>query len=619
MASNSSIVLSSLDFDTLKQNFKEYLKTQSVLKDYDYDGSSISVLLDVMAYNSFLNSFYLNMVAAEMFLDTAQKYDSVISHAKELNYLPRSSRSSAANVSLTLVTDGIDGKLNLPKGTKFTGFNSNGAFVFTTDQAIILSSPNNTFVANNIQIFEGDYIKDSYIVDYNIENQRFEITNKNVDTNSLTVNVVEDNGATNTEFTRAETLYGLNGQSNVYFIQPSLNESFEIVFGDNLFGRKPKNGAVLNLNYRVATGVESDGATDFILSEDLGPINSGQAKVDSITVISAASSGAEKEDVESIRFAAPRYFATQQRAVSSDDYSALIFDNFGGEISDVAVYGGQDIEPKLYGRIVVALKPANGIIAPDYIKNRITNYLKEYIALPNRILITDPDYTYVKIISTVQYDPKVTTKTSSEIQNLVLKSIIKYSEDHLEKFGNDLRFSRMTCDIDFSDSSITSNDTELRIIKRINPNFNQKTSYTISVGNILYYDASMYSDNPQHKALHDSETGLRFVHATMISSSFTYNGSDGNQYDQAFFEDDANGNVVVYAPIGNDLVSIEPVGTIDYLTGKVSLSNINVADYSGNYISLFFRSRYKDIYADQNKIIVIDPNDVEITVTETLR
>ena len=619
MAANSSIVLSSLDFDTLKQNFKEFLKTQSVLKDYDFDGSNINVLLDVMSYNSYLNSFYLNMVAAEMFLDTAQKYDSVISHAKELNYLPRSARSSSANVSVTFNTDGIDGKMNIPKGTKFTGFNANGSFVFTTDQAIIVSSPNSTFVANNIQIFEGDYYKDSFIVDYNIENQRFEITNKNVDTNSLSVNVVEDNGVTNTEFTRAETLYGLNGQSNVYFLQPSLNESFEVVFGDNLFGRKPKNGAVLILNYRVASGLEADGADSFSLTEDLGTINGGQAIVESVNVVSASSSGAEKEQIESIRFAAPRYFATQQRAISSDDYAALIFDNFGGEIADVVVYGGQEIEPKLYGRIIIALKPTTGIIAPDYIKNRISNYLIDFIALPNRIVITDPEYTYCKVITQIQYDPKVTTKTSSEIQTLVLNSVINYSANNLEKFGNDLRFSRLISSIDSSDTSITSNDTELRIIKRINPNFNQKTSYDITLGNILYYDASMFSTNEQHKSLHESETSLRFAHATMISSTFTYNATNGKVYELAFFEDDADGNIVLYAPVGNDLFAIETVGTIDYITGEVHINNINVASYPGNYISLYFRSRYKDIYAEQNKIIVIDPNDVEISVVETMR
>jgi hypothetical protein len=618
MATNSPLKLSSIDFDTLKENFKEFLKTQSVFKDYDFDGSNINVLLDVMSYNSFLNAFYLNMVASEMFLDSAQKYDSVISHAKELNYLPRSAKSSIAEINLSLETTINSGKLNIPKGTRFAGFNANGSFTFTTDQAKVLSSGSNTFTTANLLIYEGDYYKDSFVVDYSIENQQFVLTNKNIDVNSLTLNVVENNGSSNTEFKRVETLFGLNGQSNVYFLQGAQSDSYEIVFGDSLFGRKPQDGAVLNANYRVSSGIEADGITVFSLQDDFGPINSGQITSSTITLVSSSSGGSEKENMDSIRFSAPRYFATQQRAISSDDYKSLVLVNFGGEISDVAVYGGQEIEPKLYGRVIVAVKPTTGTIAPNYIKNKIYDYLQEYVALPNRVVITDPEYTYCKIFTEVQYDPKSTTKTSSEIQTAVLSSILNYSSTNLEKFANDLRYSRLTASIDSADSSITSNDTELRIIKRIIPNFNQDTTYNISVGNVLYYDASIFSDNAQHKQLHDSELDSRYSHATLISSNFTYNGSDGKVYELAFFEDDGNGNILLYAPIGTELLPIETVGTIDYATGNINLNEINVANYS-NYISLYIRSRFKDIYAAQNKIITIDPNDVTISVIETQR
>jgi hypothetical protein len=613
---NSSLTLSSIDFDSLKNNFKEFLKTQSVFKDYDFNGSNINVLLDVMAYNSYLNAFYLNMVASEMFLDTAQKYDSVISHAKELNYVPRSARSSAAEISVSVETIGINGKLTVPKGTRFTGINSNGNFTFTTDEPKIYVSGNSIFTVSNLQIYEGDYFNDSYIVDYDIENQQFSISNKDIDTNSLTVNVIENNGATNTAFNRADTLFGLNDKSNVFFLQGSQNNQYEIVFGDSLFGRKPLNGAAVNINYRVASGPGADGITQFILSDDLGAFNGGIATVDSISVIAASSSGAEQENIESVRFAAPRYFATQQRAVSSDDYEALVLTNFGGEISDVVVYGGQEAEPKLYGRVIVSLKPASGTIAPDYIKNRISNYLLDYIALPNRILITDPEYLYCSIFSEVQYNKNSTTKTAEEIKTDVLGVITNYSSNNLEKFGNDLRYSRLVADIDNADLSITSNDTELRIIKRIAPNFNQKTTYNIVLGNVLYYDATNYADNEQHKALHDSEIDSRTTHATLISSRFTYNATDGKVYNLAFFEDDANGNVKLFAPIGEEILPIETVGTINYVTGEINLNNINVASYF-NYISLYARSRFKDISATQNKIIIIDPSDVSISVVET--
>lgn len=612
---NSSLTLSSIDFDTLKANFKEFLKTQSVFKDYDFDGSNINVLLDVMSYNSYLNAFYLNMVASEMFLDSAQKYDSIVSHAKELNYVPRSTHSSAAEIEMVISTTGIDGKLTVPKGTRFSGINSNGSFVFTTDETKVFVSSNSTFTLANLQIYEGDYHNDSYIVDYNIENQQFLISNKTVDTGSITVHVVENNGATNTDFNKATTLYGLTATSNVYFLQGAQNGQYEIVFGDSLFGRKPINGAVVNINYRVATGVESDSISSFNLSDDLGAINTGLAVAQSITVISNSAGGAPQESIESVRFAAPRYFATQQRAVSSEDYRTLVLNNFGGEISDVVVYGGQETEPKLYGRVIVSLKPSSGYIAPNYVKNKIESYLAEYIALPNRIVINDPEYFYCGLYTEVQYNQNITNKTAEEIKADVLFSITNYSKNNLEKFDNDLRYSRLISDIDSSDKSIVSNDTELRIIKRINPNFGQKTTYKIIVGNVIYYDAANFTDNAQHTQLHKSEIDSRTKHATLISSRFSYNASDGKVYDLSFFEDDANGNVLLYAPINDEILPIETVGSINYLTGEIALNNINLADYT-NYISLYIRSRFKDIFASQNKIIVIDPSDVSVSVIE---
>jgi hypothetical protein len=506
----------------------------------------------------------------------------------------------------------------MPKGTRFIGVNSNGSFTFTTDEAKVFVSTNSVYTISNLQIYEGDYLNDSYIVDYSIENQLFLISNKNVDTNSITVNVVENNGSTNTNFTKAETLFGLNDQSNVYFLQGTQNGQYEITFGDNLFGRKPVNGAAINISYRVASGIESDGISQFTLSDDLGPINNGTTDVSSLTLVMASSSGAAQETIDSVRFAAPRYFATQQRAVSSNDYTALILNNFGGEISDVVVYGGQETEPKLYGRVIVSLKPASGTIAPNYIKNEITNYLQEYIALPNRILINDPDYIFCSVFSEVQYNKNTTTKTAEEIKLAALTAITEYSRNNLEKFGNDLRYSRLVSDIDNADTSIISNDTELRIIKRINPNFNQKTTYKITVGNVLYYDSTIYSNNEQHKQLHDSEIDSRTTHATLISSRFTYNATDGKVYELAFFEDDAQGNVVLFAPTEDEIFPVETVGTINYVTGEVTLNNINVANYT-NYISLYFRSRYKDIAASQNKIIVIDPSDVSVSIVETIQ
>jgi len=329
-----------------------------------------------------------------------------------------------------------------------------------------------------------------------------------------------------------------------------------------------------------------------------------------------SNSGANQESVDSIRFAAPRYFATQQRAISSDDYAALILNNFGGEISDVIIYGGETVEPKLYGRVIVSIKPSSGTIAPDYIKNRISNYLLDFIALPNRILISDPDYLYCSVVTNVQYDKTSTTSTATEIKSVVLNTITNYSSVNLEKFGNDLRYSRLVANIDNSDVGITSNDTNLRLIKRISPKINFATSYDISTSNPIYVEPQPL-ENIEHVQYHGGVYETHFAHAALISSKFTVN-YNGIEYPLSYFEDDGLGNIFLYTTINSVLTKLGNIGTIDYLNGSFILSNLKAASYT-NHISIYLKTISKDIIADQNKIIIIDPQDVSITVSETQR
>lgn len=607
---NSSLTLSSLDFDSLKANFKEFLKTQSVFKDYDFDGSNINVLLDVMSYNSYLNAFYLNMIASEMFLDTALKYDSVVSHAKELNYVPRSKRSSIAEINVVFTAESNIGKLIIPKGTRFSGLNSNNSYTFTTNETTVLVSPNTTFTANNLRIYEGNYFTDSFVIDYDIESQLFVLSNENIDTNSITVNVLENNGADNNVFNRAESLFGLSSNSQIYFLQAAQNNKFEIVFGDNLFGRKPQNGAVIRVEYRVSEGVSADGVQSFDIADDVNLVNQSAITTQSITTVSVSTGGAEAESTDSIRFSAPRYFATQQRAISNDDYASLVLTNFGGEISDVAIYGGQDLEPKQYGRVVVCLKPANGIIAPNFIKNKISNFLLPYIAIPNRIIISDPEYLYCSVDTQVQYDSILGEKNVTELGSLIYATISNYSKNSLEKFGADLRYSKLISTIDNTDTNIVSNNTEVRLIKKISPMFDTVASFDIETNNKIYVEPN--SDKI------GTDYNTRYLYSSLISSKFTYNYL-GAQYPLSHFEDDNNGNIYVYYTLDNVSIklTVDPVGSIDYVTGRIILSNIRIFSYDKS-VSLFLKPYNKDIFANKNKIILIDPSDVNVNITEVL-
>jgi len=610
---NSSLILSSLDFDTLKANLKQYLSTQSVFNDYNFDGSNINVLLDVMSYNSYLNSFYLNMVASEMFLDSAQKYDSVVSHAKELNYLPRSTKSSYAEVSFNLSTSGITGSLTIPKNTRFTGYNSNGTYVFTTNKLQTYTSQNSTYSVTSLKIYEGAYFQDTFVVNYNIESQKFTLTNQYIDTDSIEVTVLENNGANTTVFSRANNLYGLDSVSSVYFIQPAQNGLYEITFGDSLFGRKPLNTSVLVVTYRVSSGTDANGTESFVLDTDLSVINKGVVSPGRITANTISNSGSNAESIDSIRYTAPRYFATQQRAVSSDDYSSLVLANFGDQVSDVIVYGGETVEPKQYGRVIVTIKPSGATVAPDYLKSQISSYLKDYIVLPNRVLIADPDYFYCYVDTKVQYDKTITTKSASDLSSYVLNSITTYSSDNLEKFANDLRYSRLVSSIDNTDTSITSNDTNLRLIKRISPLLNSNVNYTLSLNNSLYDQQDPISSD-QHISFYGSLYETHFAHASVISSKFTFNYNDV-AYALSYFEDDSLGNIDVYAPIGGTVKKLVNIGTVDYANGIIKLNNLNL-NYYGNYVSVYCKTANKDIYANQNKIILIEPSDITITMLE---
>jgi hypothetical protein len=319
---NNSISLVNLDFDTLKANLKTYLKSQSQFSDYDFDGSNMSVLLDILSYNTHLNAFYMNMAISEMFLDSAQLRNSVISRSKELNYIPRSAKSSQAQINIRIQQSNLS-SFTIPFGTKFTGKSSNGTFQYSTDRGYIIYPANGVFQAN-VSIYEGRYLTEAFVVDESIEAQRFIMSNDNIDTDSLTILLSENDGQVNTYLTKAENLYGLKANSSIYFLQATEDTRYEIVFGDGVFGRKPLDNSVIYSEYRVCSGANADGSTNFTLDDNLGPVNGIGSISSTITVINSSSGGAGAETLESIRFNAPRYFQTQERAITTNDFSAII-------------------------------------------------------------------------------------------------------------------------------------------------------------------------------------------------------------------------------------------------------------------------------------------------------
>ena len=601
--SNNSIILSNLDFDRLKNTFKTYMRGQERFKDYDFEGSNLNVLLDMMAYNTYMNSFYLNMVGSEMFLDSAQLRDSVISHAKELNYVPRSFTSAKATIAMQVISNDPNKKnIFVPRGTSFTAKNDDSSsFSFVTDQNITINNKlgsnntNSVFYADNISIYEGTYVTESYTINPSAE-VRFLITNPKADVSSLRVTVLEDLGATALAYNRAQTLFGLDENSKVYFLQGAENFQYEVVFGDGIVGRQPKNSAVVLLEYRVCNGELPNGLRVF--SND-GSID-GETNIQ-IATVEAASSGSISESIESIKFNAPRAFTTQERAVTNEDFENLLKINFP-EINAVSAFGGETLNPPQYGKVFVAVDLIETDKLPQSKVDEYYQFLKPRSVVSIDPVFVNPDYTYISVTSNIKYNINVTPLNADDIRTLALSAIIKYAQDNINSFNRTLRYSKLVNAIDNASSGIISNETDIVGIKYFIPaTLTPGRNYQLNFGYEL--SPSQEGITPQHRVV--------ATHA-IFSTAVTYN----NQ--RAFFEDDGNGTVnyiTIDASNGAHQI-LGRAGRVDYKNGTLYIDNLNITDYEGNQIKIYGRSAEKDIISTKDIILNIVDSDVNLTITE---
>jgi hypothetical protein len=595
MAANSSIILTQLDFNEFKSSLKTYLTAQDEFKDYDFDGSNLSVLLDVLAYNTYQNAFYLNMIGNEMFLDSARLRDSVVSHAKELNYLPRSFTSATAKVQLRITpTDSNKNSIVIPKGTTFISRVDDFTYTFSTNENIVITNKvNGTFVSETITIYEGNYLSDTSVVNYS-NPLIYKISNRNVDISSISVTVLEDNGSTTLEYSRATSLFGHDENSKVFFLQPAVGDSYEVVFGDGVVGRKPKNNAIVIIEYRVSNGELPNGAFKFI---NAGRIDN-EANV-AITTVSAAADGAVAEDLNSIKFNAPRAFTTQERAVTAEDYENLLKANFP-EINAVTAYGGEDATPPQYGRIFVSVDLTDVDGLPKIKEDEYKRFLRSRSSVAMEPLFITPDYTYLKIDSTVRYNINRTGQNPEDLRAFVIDSILNYASTSLNSFSKTFRYSKLVQAIDATDASIISNETDINLVKYLTPELGVPLNLTIDFKCPLTQEIPLLSD----------EHPIVDVHA-ITSTPFTYTGIQN-----CVLEDNGDGVVRIVTPVGANHKKIVDIGTVDYDTGVVRLNNFNIQNYSGTSLKIYAEPRSRDITAIQNVILNIIEPDVNITVEQ---
>ena len=584
--------LTSLDFTLIKENLKNYLKEQKIFQDYDFEGSNINVLLDVLAYNSYLNGFYLNMIGNEMFLDTALLRDSVISHTKELNYVPRSFRSATANVNLTVV-DSSAAAVVIPRGTSFTGTAGNRNFTFVTGENIsAIPSGTNTFTAENVNLYEGDYVSDTFVVDY-ANPAKYTLSNKTIDITSLLVTVLEDNGNTVRTYSKADSLFGLNSLSEVYFVQPAELDRYEIIFGDGVVGRKPQDRAVVVVQYRATNGELPNGISLFAADGKIGT-----AIITNVTTNQPASGGSVSESLDSIRFNAPRAFTTQERVVTARDYKTLLTNQFT-EINDISAYGGEEDIPPRFGKVVIAVDLKTSDELPPSRTAAYTSFIKQRSPLAIDPVFVKPEYTNVKVNTNVRYNINQTQLTSKDIQFIVEQAIRTYNTENLNGFNKTLRYSRLVSAIDASQVAIVSNDTEVQVSKTFIPRVGASGNYDINFGVAL-------KDNISGKAQVHPDTEISVV----SSSPFIFNGTE------CFLEDDGDGLLFITAQDGSNHVKIQEIGEVDYNIGLVKIINFIPQELINNGIDIFGRTLDLDIKSERKTILSIRPSDITVNVEQ---
>ena len=577
---NKRIQVSELDFDAIKSNLKTFLQGQTEFQDYDFEGSGLSVLLDVLAYNTHYNGIYTNLAVNECFLDSASKRASVVSLAKMLGYMPRSASCATATVTATVTSPtSSPSTVTIPAMQPFTTSIDNVSYTFYNRSAVTTALVSGAYTFTGLVLTEGTPLQYKYTMAPGV---RFIIPNANADLNTLTVSVQQTSSSDAYEvYTRADTITEITELTKIYFVKEIDDGLYEISFGNDNLGVALSNGNVVTLDYMVSSLEEPNSASSFTYG---GVTLAGSSL--SVTATAAASGGASSESIDEIKFNAPKYYAAQNRAVTPDDYKAIILKNFP-EAQTISVWGGEDNNPPIYGKTYICIKPKEA--------SKLTNLQKEFIK--NNILdsrnivsitpeIVDPEFFNIKVTSFVHYNPRATTKTAAQIETLVKESIMRYNDDDLERFDSVLRYSKLTKIIDETDPAIINNITRIMIRHPHDVKYNIASQYLLDLINPISQDGGKQGEV-------FASTGFYIPNSTELH----------------FLDDDANGNIRLYYLNTNfEKVIVTPdIGTINYDTGSIVVRSLTIRAIDGAFFEWQVKPESYDVVSALNQIVQIDP------------
>ena len=543
-----------LDFDQIMTSIKDYLRANTNFTDFDFEGSNFSVLIDTLAYNTYITAFNSNMIVNESFLDSATLRENVVSLARNIGYIPRSKTSSKAVITFNIPTSTTSTQLILKAGLVCVGAADNTTYTFSIPEDVSRNITNGVATFDNVEIYQGIYLTNQFTVNTSLD-QRFILNNSGIDTDTIVVRVG------NREYTKIDNIVNINSDSEIFLIQEIADEKYELLFGDGIIGKKLENGAIISVSYITTDGEDGNGANVFsyagTTTDGNGLIVNPQSTV-TITTNQRSSGGGSIEPIESVKYFAPRVYASQNRAVTARDYEAIIQTVYP-DTESVSVVGGEELDPPQYGKVLISIKPKNGISISDFTKNRILNDLKQYSISGINQEIIDLKLLYVEIESDVYYDSS-RIKNVQDLRTKITTSLETYSKSvDLNKFGGRFKYSKTLQIIDNVDGAITSNITRVKMRRNINCALNTFAQYEICFGNEFHKRTDAYNIK---------STGFRIA----------------DDLDIVYFVDvpSADSNIGILSVVKPTLdpntfeVVKKSIGTIDYKKGEILINTINI-------------------------------------------
>ena len=587
MAANNALLVTDINFDQIKANLQTYLSSQSEFQDYDFESSGMQTIIQLLAYNTYYNSIYTNFASNEMFLDSALIRNNVVSRAKMLGFTPSSARGARATIFVQVFPPGSPSTVTIPANTQFNTSIDGISYKFLSPTSTVIEKNSSGNYFGDIVVREGEPVQESYTVS-STSPSRYILNNDNSDTDSLVVNVQQSSSNTALRnYTLATDLTAVNGNSFVYFLQEENDGRFEVLFGDGILGRKLTDGNIVKLNYNVTVGALTNGATAFT-----GPFTLAGNSTYGYRTTSKASGGAGAQSIDSIKFNAPRNYTAQNRAVTANDYKNILINN-APDLQTIAVWGGEQNSPPIYGKVYISVKPIGDTTITPSRKDELTELLKDRNVVTTQPVFVDPEFLYVVPTIDVRYNPALTAKNGDTLLNQVNSTMSKFNSNDLGLFARNFYLSEFIKKVDSIDQSVINVAVTEKMQRRFIPNMTIKQSYTLNFNNPI--------NNPH--------AGHQY---TISSSGFTLDGFT------CYFDDDGNGNVRIYRLVDTRRVYVnEKAGKVDYNRGSFTVNTFQPTAFVGDSIKVNATPRDQVIKSIRNQIIQLADASVSITNNQT--